>query len=279
MAALSSRAALAVLLILALSMIDVLVEAVFDRGHGVKVVAGDRVLASGKLLGDIRPYASANAIHSNRVADPADLEEILAWAPADDAFRLRFLELKGRIWRAEVRTDAGRPPGEYRIRVFQRGLPPAPDMPYFTIRTFADDRALRASQASLARRFLGLPPWALATGLLPLAVLLVYLTYRSAAGSVAALQAQGIGPIYRMAYRREGWEILFGLGSADGLCVGDRLDLLDARQRPTGDDLVALRVGPHSGEARLDPQVRLKPGYCVRRRDAAGSAPPSRDPE
>lgn len=264
MRSLRVKLTLAVMVLLSLSMVDILIEAIFDRGHAVKVVAGNRVVASAKLTGDIRPYTHDNAIFSNRVNDPSRLAEILTYAPRSDAFRLRFLELKGRVWRAEIRTDAGRPDGDYPIRVYQRGMDPEGAMP-FAIRIFPDAASLRASQASLSRRFLGVPPWVLAFLLLPTGAVLIFLTHRGAAGSVSALQAAGIGPIYRMAYRRTGWQILFGLGSSHGVRPGDRLELLDARHRPTGHDLVATRVRPQSGEARLAPSVRLEPGYCVRR--------------
>jgi hypothetical protein len=68
-----------------------------------------------------------------------------------------------------------------------------------------------------------------------------------------------------MAYRKTGWEILFGLGSDHGLRNGDVLQLLDARQRHVGCDIVAFHVGPQSGEAVVDPAVKLGPGFMVHR--------------
>ena len=231
-----------------------------------KAVAGTRELISGKLMGSVKPYTPKNAILGNQVDDPALLEEILVCEPPNPVFHIRFLELKGRIWRAELLSDSGGAPGDYPIRIYQRSVGPDPDMPLVHVRIFSDAQALRASQASIFRRYLGMAPWAVAVALLPVVALLFYRTLKAGQGSVSALQAQGVGPIYKMAYRKTGWEIIYGLGSAHGVCPGDRLDLLDARKRPVGHQIVATRVGTESAEALVAPTVPLRPGWLVARR-------------
>jgi hypothetical protein len=67
-----------------------------------------------------------------------------------------------------------------------------------------------------------------------------------------------------MAYRKTGWEILFGLGSDHGVRNGDVLQILDARHRPLGIAVTAFHVGTQSGEAVVDPKVKLRPGFLVR---------------
>ncbi len=265
MESLRTRLTLPVLIILLLAMGDILIDAVFDRGHVFKVVAGSKALISGKLMGSIKPYTNKNAIFGNQVNDPALLDEILVTDPPHQAFRIRFLELKGRVWRAELLTDSGGAPGDYPVRIFQRSLGPDPDMPVLRVQIFPDPESLRASQKSLFRRYLGIPPWIVAGLLAPLVALILYLTYRASDGSISALQARGIGPIYKMAYRKTGWEILYGLGTAHGLRIGDRLELIDARQRPTGYHIVVEQVGGESGEAILDPSVPMRPGWLVAR--------------
>ena len=280
MNALRTRITLAVLFVMLLAMVDILVDAIFDRGHVFKAVAGTRELISGKLMGSVKPYTPQNAILSNEVNDPGLLEEILVCEPPNPVFHIRFLQLKGRIWRAELLSDSGGAPGDYPIRIYQRSVGPDPDMPPAQVRIFADAQALRASQASVFRRYLGVAPWAVAAALLPVVALLFYRTLKAADGSVSALQAQGFGPIYKMAYRKTGWEILYGLGSAHGVHPGDRLELLDARRRPVGHRIVATRVGPESAEALVDPSVPLRPGWLVARRQPDPTAsPPSVHPE
>ena len=250
--------------LLALAMADILIDAVGNRSNIFKAVAGTVVPISGKLMGSIRPYAPVNAIFDNRIVDPARLDEILVCEPAYPAFRIRFIELKGRLWRAELQADSGAAAGQYPIIIRQRSLPPNPETPPLQVRIFADEGALHASQTSLFRRYLGMAPWVAALGLLPLALLLVYRAYKEAEGGVAALQARGIGPIYKMAYRKTGWEILFGLGSDHGVRNGDVLQILDARHRPLGIAVTAFHVGTQSGEAVVDPKVKLRPGFLVR---------------
>ena len=132
-------------------------------------VAGSKALISGKLMGSIKPYTNKNAIFGNQVNDPALLDEILVTDPPHQAFRIRFLELKGRVCGgAELLTDSGGAPGDYPVRIFQRSLGPDPDMPVLRVQIFPDPESLRASQKSLFRRYLGIPPWIVAGLLAPL---------------------------------------------------------------------------------------------------------------
>ncbi|HDI59296.1 MAG TPA: hypothetical protein ENF48_02885 [Desulfobacteraceae bacterium] len=256
---------MAVFGLLALAMADILIDAVGNRANIFKAVAGTVVPISGKLMGSIKPYAQQNAMFDNRIVDPALIDEILVCEPEYPAFRIHFLELKGRLWRAELQADSGAAAGEYPVFIRQRSLPPDPEAPPLQVRIFANEEALHASQTSLFRRYLGLAPWVVAMVLLPAALLLACRAYRGAEGSISALQARGLGPIYKMAYRKTGWEILFGLGSDHGLRNGDVLQLLDARHRPVGCEIVAFHVGPQSGEAVVDPTVKLRPGFVVYR--------------
>ncbi len=261
--------------VFALAMVDLLVDGILDRGQVFKVAAGSSERISGKLMGDMRPYTPPNAVLSNRIDDPGRLDRILAYAPRDPAFTLSFTELKGRMWRADLAADTAAAAGDYRMRVFPQADPPAADVPFLKVRIFADAEALRASHASLFRRYLGIAPWAVAASLLPVVALLLYLTFKAAEGSISALQARGLGPIYKMAYRKTGWEILFGLGSDHGLKNGDVLEILDARHHPVGQEIVAFHVRPQSGEATVAPEAKLKPGFLVYRRPSAGDDSPA----
>jgi hypothetical protein len=267
-----------VFVLFALAMVDILVDGILDRGQVFKVVAGNSEQISGKLMGDMRPYTPPNAVLSNRIDHPDRLDRILTYAPRDPAFTLKFIELKGRMWRAELAVDTAAAAGDYQMRVFPRADPPATDVPYLKVRIFADAEALRASHASFFRRHLGIAPWAGAASLLPLVAWLLYLTFKAAEGTISALQARGIGPIYRMAYRKTGWEILFGLGRDHGLRNGDTLQILDPHQRPVGREIVAFHVGRQSGEAVVDAAVKLGPGFMVCRPPAPSEDLPSPRP-
>jgi len=262
-----------VFVVFALAMVDILIDGILDRGQVFKVVAGGSEPISGKLAGDMRAFMPRNAVLSNRIDDRQLLDRILSYAPRHPAFTVKFLELKGRTWRAELVADTGAAPGDYQMRVFAHAVPPAPDEPYMKVCIFTAPEALRASQASFFRRHLGIAPWAAAAVLVPVVAWLLYLTFKAAKGSISALQTRGLGPVYRMAYHKTGWEILFGLGSDHGLKNGDVLEILDARRRPIGHEIVAFHVRPQSGEATVDAKIKLKPGFLVYRRPSAGDDP------
>jgi hypothetical protein len=273
MGAWRTRTTLAALIVLALAMGDILIDAVFEgRGHVFKVAAGHTERISGKLMGNLKPHPGQGSLLGSRIEDPALLDSILAGEPTYPSFQLRFLELSGRLWRAELTADGGSPPGDYPVRVYQRGVGPDPDIPPLTVRVFADAAALRASQASFFRRLLGVAPGTAAGVLLPVVLFLFYGIWRAADGDLEGLQAQGYGPIYKMAHRKTVWEISYGLGTAHGLRRGDRLDLVDGRRRPTGYAFEAGSVGAESGEALLDAAVPLKPGWMVARRQPDAAA-------
>ncbi|MCF8079015.1 MAG: hypothetical protein K9K88_07025 [Desulfobacterales bacterium] len=248
-----------------LSMADTLVAVVTSPSHLFKIVAGQENTVSGKLAGMVRPIDNPNArpFLSNRIQDPILLEKVLAYAPAHKTFSLEFIELKGRLWRARIRTDGGAHPGDYPVHVFQKAVPPEKDDPPYTVRLFESEAALRQSQASLFKRFFGFDPWWATIVLIPGAFWAFHRAFKEAGRKEKALQNQGLGPIYRLAKKKDGWELIFGLGKEHGISVGDRLQVFTGRGEPTGQEITAEAVGAEAAHGRLHLDADIKAEYLV----------------
>ena len=247
------------------SMIDTLVAAVSTPFHLFKVVAGEEKTVSGRLAGVIVPIDNPEPqpFLSNRIEDPVLLERALAYAPAYETFSLRFVELRGRLWRARIRTDAGARPGDYPIHVYQQAKPPEADDPQFTVRLFENETALRRSHLSVFRRWFGFDPWWATIALVPAALWAFFRTWKAAGRQDADLQQKGLGPIYRLAKKKDGWELIFGLGKDHGVQTNDILQICDARGGATGQQLTAEKVGKESAHGRLDLAADIKPDYLI----------------
>ena len=256
-----------------LSMADTFVATVFEPSRTFPVVAGHSKIISGKLAGTVRPVdiPGERPFLSNRIEDPLLLQKVLIYSPHHASFSLQFIELKGRLWRARLVTDGGAGPGEYPIQVYQTASPPEPGAPPFIVRLFKDEAALRTSRASLFRRFAGIDPWWVTMALLPLVFWFFFRAWIKTGKEDAHLQAIGIGPIYRLAKGKEGWDLIFGLGISHGIRVGDRLRVLDATGRLTGQELVAEKVENDSARSRLPIDADIRPDYLIQRASEVGN--------
>ncbi|MGD8366245.1 MAG: hypothetical protein PVG78_01275 [Desulfobacterales bacterium] len=252
-----------------LSMGDTFVATVFEPSQTFSVVTGKGRIVSGKLAGTIHPVdvPGARPFLSNRIEDPVLLEKVLAYRPHHESFSLRFIELKGRLWRARLLTDGGAGSGEFPIQVYQTVSPPEPGAPPFVVRLFEDEAALRKSRVSLFRRYAGIDPWWVTMVLLPAVCWFFFRAWKKTGKEDECLQARGLGPIYRLAKQKEGWDLIFGLGAFHGIRSGDRLQVLDADGRPTGQELVAEKVQNESARSRMPVDADIRPDYLIKRQN------------
>jgi len=257
-----------ILLVILASMIDTFVAAILDLPDVLKVVAGEKAAINGKLPASFRPVEGPprGVFVANRIKDPALLAKILAYTPHHNAFTIRFVELRGRLWRAELITDAGAHAGDYPVQVYQAGAQQPIQGPAYRVQLFADKDAYRRSLASYFQKWLGIDPWWVAILLVPVVVFAFAREWKRSDAEEIALQQKGIGPIYKLTQGKDGWQIVFGLGSAHGVRPGDRLQVLDDRRRPTGLELTAEAVGRQSAQARLDLGADIRPDYLIGRR-------------
>jgi hypothetical protein len=257
------------LLVMLLSMIDSMISSFMTPKELFRTVAGSREPISGKLVGNIIDIPGPGSLLGNTVRDPKVLEDHLIYEPQYPMLHLRFIELQGRLWRAWLETAAAAPPGTYPIHVFQRGNPPPKDAPAYVIQLFGDEHAYRNSFPSWIKRHLGIDPWWVSLGLLPVVLFFFAVSYVQAGKKDRALQAQGIGPIYKLVRSGGQWEVVFGLGWEHGIRPGDELTVCDRHLRCVG-CLRATRVETDTAYASIGFDVPISAdGYVVQRRDGA----------
>lgn len=203
-------------------------------------------------------------------------DKVLASRADVPGLSIHFLELRGRVWRGELYVAADTPPGRHTVQVYPReNLAPAnpKDEPSLVqVQVFATPAALRASHTSLSERFLGVGPWWVVMAVIPLAGLLLAYTFRQGGAHEAALRAKGLAPIYKLARNKDHWELIFGLGSDDGVREGEVLELRDSRERLVG-TVTAARVKGATAEARLSLDADVSPFHLVGKAPAPPDQP------
>lgn len=210
------------LLVILAAMIDTFVAGILDSPDVFKVVAGEKAAISGKLPATFRPVEGQprRIFMANRIKDPALLEKILAYSPHHDGFTIRFVELRGRLWRAELLTDSAAHAGQYPVHVYQTGALQPSLGPAYRVQLFADKDAYRRSLASYFQRWLGIDPWWVAIVLVPVVLIAFAREWKRSDREESALQQNGIGPIYKLTQGKDGWELVFGLGPITGFAPG-----------------------------------------------------------
>jgi hypothetical protein len=258
------KAAVVLSVLTILGVADGLARSVFEPAHSFRVVAGSETLASGSL--DISLDKDGAKAHSE-VAHSGDaklLNTYLRYTATSPEVQMEFVELRGTLWRAMVRTPRTLPAGQVGLVVYARVQPPTDMTPRYTLRVFDSAESLQADLPSISLRFLGFEPWWVVIFCLPLAAFFGFLVFRATGEEEDALIARGIAPIYKLARKKEGWDILFGLGGNQGVRTGEELVLLAPDGRVVG-SLRAGKVGPTSSRSTLDPGVDVRPDYFVAR--------------
>jgi hypothetical protein len=251
-------------------MADTALYLIFDsKSDAVRTLAGERHALVGKL-----PEAVANVNILPRDSDANKEAERIALLNGKvldqrcDAagIAVRFLELRGRIWRGVLTVSEAVQPGRYALTVFPRERlrsdPPSQEPSTVMVTVFADPKARRHSYTALSERYLGVGPWWVVMAIIPLVGLLLLQNFRQSAREDAALQAKGLGTIYKLARNQDHWELLFGLGSRHGVREGESLALLDRAGRQVG-LVTARRVGPDSTWGRAGLDAAVEPSHRV----------------
>lgn len=258
------KAAVVFFILTVLGVADGLARSVFEPQHTFRVVAGSETLASGTL--DITLDADAAKAHSEvaHSGDPKLLNDYLRYTSSSPEVQMEFVELRGTLWRAVVRAPRDLPAGKAELAVYVRQQPPTDLTPRYSLRVFDSPEALQADLPSASMRYLGIEPWWVVLACLPLAAFFGFLVFRATGEEEDELIARGIGPIYKLAKRKDGWDILFGLGVNQGLTAGEELLLLTPDGRVVG-SLRADEIGPTSSKSSLGPDMDIKPDYFVAR--------------
>lgn len=261
------------LLLMLAVMLDTCVTAVRSSSRAFSVVVGQETVISGKLDGAIYPSPVKGDIFSeNRIKDPVLLAGLLRVVPAySPVISVRFLERNGRIWRAVLRAHPDAQPGDYPLDVLQPNEQPGSQGPY-TVHIFPDIAAKDRAAPSYSMRFLGIPPWWIGLGLVPVVAAMLAASWRASRSEERRLRNLGIGVIYKLARKKDHWELIAGLGTVDGIRLGDRVLLTGRDMRPITDVRIDS-VHPDHLTAELALAVPVTPDCYVLRQEAPPPAP------
>jgi len=174
--------------------------------------------------------------------------------------------LGGNLWNGEVRLDPDISPGEYRFMVKPIKTEPDEAFPLFTIRVHATEAEARRQSLSLIARTLGIPPWQVIVGALPVAVLFFALVFHFAKLREKLLLNQGRAEIFRIKKVDDRLEITFGLGRLNGIEAGAKVMLHGAQNQPLGMLRVA-KVYDRSAMAAAGLDCPARVGFLVSRED------------
>ncbi len=252
------------LLLMAAAMLDTCVAAVRTPSHCFTAVSGEETPVSGKLAAAVTPPLESGTLFAeNRITDPVQLAWLLRVAPVIPGVDLRFVERNGRMWRAVLRVEPGVGEGEYHLHVLQPGETPN-EKNLYRLAVYPDAAAKREAAPSCLLRYLGVQPWWVALGLMPAAAAMLTCSWRNARRQEACLRAAGIGVIYKLARRKDGWELIAGLGTADGVRAGEDILLFSKERAPLATLRVLSAAADHlTAEVGLD--VAVKPDSYVTR--------------
>jgi hypothetical protein len=247
-----------------LSVADLLVHTLSESNRTFKVLAGGEARVSGKLQQPIDArLLQASAAPSDRKNKPdVDYDRLLTYTTEGHDFGLRITDVQGRLWRGVLWADARALPGQASLQVFARPGPAPDDGPLYTVHIFADRAGIRKSYRSLTKRFLGIEPLWVPLMLFPFAWLFFTATYKATRREEGRMQVQGIGPIYKLAKRKDHWEVVFGLGALHGIQTGRTLQLLDTERQKVAEFIVDTVAEDYS-TAKLDLSTPIRSDYLV----------------
>lgn len=170
--------------------------------------------------------------------------------------------LGGDMWRGQLQVSSQAEPGEFHLTVGIMGKTPPKPLPPYRIMVFADPLSRQQSYKSFISSHTGLSPWAAAAYFLPAILLSFGGVYYLSQKKEAFLALLGRAEIYRVAPREGEYVIGFGLGTAQGLQAGSKIDILNEQEQvvATG-EVEEANTTDSLAVVRADREI--KPGYIV----------------
>jgi hypothetical protein len=263
------RISISFFIVFLLTLIDMVAFILTDSKTVFKVVAGGETEISGKLTdpidpNELRPLPDQSGV---TLAD-RDLNRLLAVSPENRHYAIQFTGVNGRIWRGILKTEPFAAPADLAFQVLRTGKPKEQRPIIYHVFIYPDEASYWHSYLSLTKRWTGIDPLWAPLMLLPLGVLIFWIGFRIARQEESDLQAGGVGPIYRMVKQKEHWEVIFGLGSQQGIRPGDTLQVIDTQHRAVG-EIVAAEVAADHTTAKVDRQAPIRSDYLIARVETA----------
>jgi hypothetical protein len=209
------KAGMIVCLVALLAVLDGLVGQFREPPNIVRLLPGMAVEIDGGLTAEVKGIQDLNFTSSSEYI-----------RVSFDAVHKGYY-LGGEMWRGQLTVSPQIQPGEYSLTVSPKKAAAAKDAPAFRVLIFPDAASLQQTQKSLVRRYLGLSPFALAAYCLPAILLAFGLVYYLSGEREGLLARAGQAEIYRVLRREGGYEIRFGLGTAQGLGPGSSVNIIN----------------------------------------------------
>jgi hypothetical protein len=261
------RVTIAFFILFLLTVVDSICFALFESKTVFKVIAGGQIPISGKLVKpvDVRNIPKRGTGGEFDPQGVQRLNRLLTYEPSQRGYYIQFTGLEGRIWHGLLQIESSALPGEFGFNVFASDNPPvSAESSAYRVIIYPDLETYRRSFFCLSKRWLGINPWWLSLLFLPVSILFFIAVFRATAIEDAKLQANGIGPIYKLAKRKEHWEVIFGLGHRHGVQPGDTLLILDPKRQPAG-QLPVEQVHADYSTARVSLEERIRADYLIAR--------------
>ncbi len=254
---------------LAIILFCILMLGILDSCQGmlessgvIRAVNGGQAPINGKLDSSLPDLERLRGVGKSK----EELTEYLLYESDNPLIHVEFLELSGRMWRGTLIVPPNSPTGDFSLVVHQKGVKVETETPRFTVRVFKSRKDLQDDVSTICERFFGFKPlWIVVVGL-PLAILMLYLAYKQNDKEELRFQACGIGAIYKLAKRKDHWEVVFGLGEKHGVTTGQELLLLDASLQVAG-RIVAMHVDDEAGSTKVPLTDKIKPTFLVARKN------------
>lgn len=239
-------------LIALLVVVDGLLRNFREPSNLIKVLPGVTVAIDGKLTDEV-----------HRLED-------LTFTSDSDRLQLTFAAihpgyyLGGAMWRGRLTVGPGIAPGEYRLSVIPKHSASPSQAPAFRIVVFPDPLSLQKSSRSLVRRWLGISPFKIAAGCLPVIILAFGAVYLLSGKRETLLAAAGQAEVYRVIRTETGCEIRFGLGAAHGIGPGAQVIISDDAGSQVATGIVEVS-NQTDAAAQVTTSQEIKVGYLVSR--------------
>jgi len=233
-----------------LALVDGLLVHFREPANVVKVLPGASVALNGELT------------------DEANSIEELTYVSSSDQLQVTFegihkgYFLGGDMWRGRLEVGPHVSPGEYSLTVLPKKTFSPRKAPAFRILVFGDAASLQKSATSVFRRWFGLSAFVAAAGCLPGILLAFGMVFLLSGKRDALLAATGKAEVYRVLRREGGYEIRFGLGTAQGLGPGSSVSISDEAGRTVGTAEVEEATQTDS-LAVISGDQEVKEGYLV----------------